>query len=375
MKLWAAAAVSPGDQYAEFMADLERIRELTNRALDEFESGKPVSALVRQAHRIAVLRHDYAAQVWFMLQQRDLKFAGPGHQIDIQSAKARLVALLGEDAGAAEYAKQALKFEAGRRLITDGKNIHGFSVDQIEVLVAEYVDAMSERDVPPNLDAYDARLLVQRQEKRRADLTPLLGALRNILSRVRQEVHDFLVETEAELDAGREESSFFDRVHARINMLLNTYAPDAAVQFVAAQDRLSAGDSEAISHALLSCRRMIKSLADALYPATGEEKAGLDGVARAMSDDAYKNRLLQYVRDTVGKHKSGAVLQAVIGDLGKRLGALDALASKGVHADPSITEAHTCVLQTYLLAGDLLAIAEETSPLMRDDVAAEPTQA
>jgi hypothetical protein len=106
---------------------------------------------------------------------------------------------------------------------------------------------------------------------------------------------------------------------------------------------------------------MIKSLADALYPATGEEKIGLDGIPRKMSDDAYKNRLLQYVRETVGKHKSGAVLQAVISDLDKRLGALDALADKGVHANPSITEAHTCVLQTYLLAGDLLAIVEEIS--------------
>jgi hypothetical protein len=31
------------------MADVDRIRELTTRALNEFEAGKPVSALVRQA--------------------------------------------------------------------------------------------------------------------------------------------------------------------------------------------------------------------------------------------------------------------------------------------------------------------------------------
>jgi hypothetical protein len=52
--------------------DANRIRTLTEKALDEFDSGKPVGALVRQAHRIAVLRHDYASQVWFEFQQREL---------------------------------------------------------------------------------------------------------------------------------------------------------------------------------------------------------------------------------------------------------------------------------------------------------------
>ena len=136
---------------------------------------------------------------------------------------------------------------------------------------------------------------------------------------------------------------------------------------MAAQERVTADDPEAISHALTSCRRMIKALADKLYPATKEHRIGVDGVSRSMTDDFYRNRLLQYVQETVGRHKSGEVLQAVIADLGARLNALDALSSKGVHADPSLDEAHTCVIQAYLLAGDLLAIAEGTSVLLVDE--------
>lgn len=112
---------------------------------------------------------------------------------------------------------------------------------------------------------------------------------------------------------------------------------------------------------------MIKSLADSLYPATDERIAGLDDVERKMSDEAYKNRLLQYVREQIGKHKNGEVLKTVITQLGARLNALDGLASKGVHANPSTDEARTCVAQTYLLAGDLLSIAEGTSYLFRDE--------
>jgi hypothetical protein len=46
------------------LSDTDRVRELTTRALDEFEANSSTSALVRQAHRIAALRHDYAQQVW-----------------------------------------------------------------------------------------------------------------------------------------------------------------------------------------------------------------------------------------------------------------------------------------------------------------------
>lgn len=343
------------------MPDADRIRTLTTQALDEFHSEKPTSALVRQAHRIAVLRHDYGAQVWFMLQQRDLKVSAD--KADLEAVRAKLVALLGTEAASAEYTRQASNFQASRMMIDDSGNMYAVSVQQIEDMVhqCEQSVAFAHREVPTNLHSLDAGMLIHRQEDMLAKTAPQLASLRHILSRIRQGVHDYLVNTEAELDAGREESSFFDQAYARINGLLNTYAPDAAKKFVAAQERIVAGGQEDISQALTSCRRMIKSLADILYPPTNEEETGLDGVPRRMSDEAYKNRLLQYVREQVGKHKSGAVLQAVISDLGKRLDALDALSSKGVHADPSVDEAHTCVMQTYLLAGDLLAIAEGTS--------------
>lgn len=348
------------------MPDIDRIRALTAKALDEFDSpGKSTSALVRQAHRIAVLRHDYAVQVWFVLQQRDLQ-ASKNQMDDLLAIKAKLIALLGMEAGNAEYMKQALAFEASRMMLHD-KNMSAMSVDQIEVHIAHLEEVAAEREIPTNLHSFDAGLALQRQENARNTVLPTISSLKNILARVRQGTHNYLVDTESELDAGRDESSFFDRVYVRINTLLGKYAPEAAVNFVAAQERITGGGPEDISHALTSCRRMIKSLADALYPPTGKDEVGLDGVVRTMSDDSYRNRLLQYVREQVGKHKSGDMLQSIIGDLGKRLNALDALASKGVHASPSLDEAHTCVVQTYLLAGDLLAIAEETSLLMRGD--------
>jgi hypothetical protein len=357
------------------MPDAKRINQLTAQALDQFESANSVSALVRQAHRIAMLRHDYAAQVWFALQLRDFGGSIKADISDLYELYAKLIALLGESAGRQEYEKQTTKWRASHEMLNPKGQIHGASVDQIEALLAQVEQQYASMDIPSNLSPADTYRLTVDRNKAEAQLALMIGSLRNILSKIRVEVHTYLVATEAELEAGRTDSTFFDHVYARINALLNKYAPEAAKKFVAAQDRVAVGDEESVSHALTSCRRMIKSLADALYQATNEEKAGLDGISRKMTDDAYKNRLLQYVQEKLGKHKSGAVLTAVIGDLDARLKALDALASKGVHADRSLDEAHTCVLQTYLLAGDLLAIAEGTSLLLTNEQPHTPAEA
>lgn len=249
------------------MPDANRIRTLTEKALDEFDSGKPVSALVRQAHRIAALRHDYAGQVWFEFQQRELGVSIPKDDPVLLGLRGKLIALLGEQAAQDEYLRQYRRFESSRKMF-DSENIHPTSVDQLEDLLDQTQRAYDDMELPPNLTPIDAALMKQDQSSSRSKIVPTIVSLQGILSRVRQAVHDYLVATEAELDAGRDESSFLDQAQARINKLLNTHAPDAAAKFVAAQERITSGGEEDISHALTSCRRMIKSLADALYPAT-----------------------------------------------------------------------------------------------------------
>ncbi|WP_064870963.1 hypothetical protein [Mycolicibacterium setense] len=113
---------------------------------------------------------------------------------------------------------------------------------------------------------------------------------------------------------------------------------------------------------------MIKALADALYPAALEEVEGVDGSARTRSDDRYKNRLTEYVRTKVeGTPQRQAVVQ-IVGYLSSRLNALDGLANNGVRAEVTQAEAETCVVWTYMLAGDIVRIADGTSaPLIDTD--------
>ncbi|WP_100485020.1 hypothetical protein [Mycobacteroides abscessus] len=138
-------------------------------------------------------------------------------------------------------------------------------------------------------------------------------------------------------------------------------------KFVASQESLSSGTPEDYAHALTSSRRLIKALADALYPARVEEVEGIDGTPRSMSDDRYKNRLTEFVRSHVEGKRHKQVVVQILGDLYGRLNALDGLASKGVHDDVTQAEAELCVVWTYMLAGDIVRIADGTSGFLVGD--------
>src|SRR5262249_55162257 len=131
----------------------ERINELTAQALDEFESTNSVSALVRRAHRIAVLRHDYAGQVWLALQLNDWGGSIKPDSGELYALYAKLITLLGASAGRQEYEKQITKWEASHEMLDPEGQIHGASADQIETLVAlveqNYARINTARDSSP----------------------------------------------------------------------------------------------------------------------------------------------------------------------------------------------------------------------------------
>jgi hypothetical protein len=56
-------------------------------------------------------------------------------------------------------------------------------------------------------------------------------------------------------------------------------------------------------------------------------------------------------------------MKVSITDTGNRVDALYDLASKGVHDEVSVEEVDQAVIQTYLLVGDLLRLAQETGAL------------
>jgi hypothetical protein len=352
-----------------------RLQALLTQALDQFDApSTTVATNVRRANRIASLRKDYANQLWLQWEMTDLAASKMQKWQDpvIARIKGELDILLGTEAGGAEGFRAYLTFEGNRTMDVDGKPmIYGTSIGQLEEQLRFTQATHDEYVVPAGLTSGDLYYAQRQVESGKAHLIPLIGTLQTILDRVRSSVYSFLVATEAELENGQPQAGLFVRAQDYVNAALAQYAPKALAQFIAAQDRLYTGAPEDLAHALTSCRRMLKTLADQLYPATGEAVLGIDGVTRSMGEEQYRNRLLEYVRQTLGQHGQAPVIQKTLDSLGARLKSLDSLASKGVHDDVTAAEAETCVVWTYLLAADLIRLADGSSALITKEASAD----
>jgi hypothetical protein len=109
--------------------------------------------------------------------------------------------------------------------------------------------------------------------------------------------------------------------------------------------------SEDLAYASLSCRRILKDLADALYLPRKELVEG-----RRVTDKEYRNRLWAYISDCLsGREKE--LLIAELNDIGRRVEKLDALANKGIHDKVSLSEARRLLLGEVILLYDILTLA------------------
>lgn len=341
------------------------VGQLVEEALDAFDDPSSTAAAhVRRAIRIATKRQDYLGLIRLVPWTIDIKGGGlKDHQV-MQEARENLIALLGAGEGNRQ-AKAAAMRHMGNRQHGDSNsdNIYGQSIGQLEGLLNEYNDLNDSYKKPPeNLTPIDTYFVARDYDSAAAKLLPVRRDLENLIERVKQSVHDFLVETERQLEQGQRRPDVFDRGREYITRSLRERAPDALDKFNAAEEALDSGSPEDLAHALTSCRRMIKALADALYPPTDKVLLGEDGRERTMSDDAYRNRLLQFASERLGGSTHHGVVKEALRSLGGRLQRLNELSSKGVHDEVSRAEAETCVMWTYLTAADILRIADGTAP-------------
>lgn len=347
------------------MPDVDRASNLVQETLDQFDAPEmTMGALTRRCQRIASLRGDGIALSWLTLESTDVANA---HENKSDAARESLVVRLlkqipGDEANA-QWKAEYDGYITRRRAQSGQQEANLRSVQQIEDLVQmlREQEAATLVPPPPGMHTYDLGKYVSDRERTHAGLVASRIPLDTVLARIKTRLWEFLTETEYELSFGEATRETFDRLRSYVDQQLTTISPPALEQFQTAYRRLKDGGDEDRAHALTSCRRVLKTLADELYPARSERVTGADGKTRTLNDAMFVNRLLQYVVETVGKHENGAVVQAALEDVAARLDALNALASKGVHADVTAYEVDTCVVQTYLVVADVLRIRERAA--------------
>jgi hypothetical protein len=171
-------------------------------------------------------------------------------------------------------------------------------------------------------------------------ITVLSGSIvqnERIISVVRARTYDVCTQVIGQFQFSQESSSIFDSFARAIDLRLGELAKEAFRKLPDAFERLDTGSPEAISHAMTSCRRIIDSFADSVFPA--QAAPVMIGTESILVDaNKPKNRILAYVHEKVSGSRYGRIRRSLF-DLYERV-------STGVHSDIGPREAKALVLQT-----------------------------
>lgn len=196
-------------------------------------------------------------------------------------------------------------------------------------------------------------------------LTTGVSTLSSIQSRVLAAVHEFAVRQYHALAFESLSESIFEAHRAVIDRVLVEAAPEVLEKLPAIMDRIAAGDHEAISQAMNSVRRMIKALADRVYPAQTEPVV-IDGQKYDVGSDRVLNRLKLFLADNCGSESRRDRLNRSIRDIHER-------ASAGAHADVTHSEASALVLAAYLTLGEIVECTGATTVSLPSNKPLQPT--
>jgi hypothetical protein len=324
------------------------------------DAAVPVSVLARKAMRIARLRNDWENQWWLQMEMLTIDDTRAKSGKVLQTASAEIRPHMTQDEYNAMGDRIMSRFFHGPRIMEDEKLLPTGIADT-EARAEAIETHLGSLQLPPGSDPQHIFHQTQHTKDLTVKLNNALLQCRSVLMRQRDAIGDYLSKVETQLHFGAVTTDMFERNREYVDRRLAAVAPQVLEQFAAAYERQADGDGEARSHALLSCRRVLKSFADALYPATGAEMEGLDGNRRIMSDDGYINRLCQYAADATAGSASRDLIVESVEALGRKLKRLNSLSSKAVHADVSAAELDQCIMQTYLVVGDLLRLADDRS--------------
>lgn len=248
----------------------------------------------------------------------------------------------------------------------NSRSILGLNVHEIEAKMSHLAQMVEDRTTPRHLHPHDYMYLEDRNAATRHEAQAMLHDVQVVHQRLHTAVHELFSRWEAELSLGQQTSDLIEQNRRYVDRRLTEIAPDIRRQFDSAFDRTHANDVESRSHAVTPCRRILKALADVLYPARIEPVTGADGKERVLTDDRYVARLWQFTFDRLSGKAAGRLLGGRIEDLGARIDRLYEISSKGVHAEVSEFEANQCVIQTYMLTGDLLRLYDGGSAIESD---------
>ena len=321
---------------------LSAARQLAMDLLDDIETkGGGISSIIMKTQRLARLLRDQDAQQWLELELK-------GYPVDFK------VSSLG--------ACRKYPESSGRLL---GTSIYcRDSLPDLEAKVAAAEQALKSSFLPSinnpinNFTAAGATEKIMKTGfQMLADCQKIYTDACRRFQSFKSGIHNYATETFIAIELGDAAEDIFQNSRILVDTFVRTHCPKAAEQLVCMNDRIKESSPESLSSALTACRRLLATVADALFPAQEGPYIDSRGKSRKVGPDAYKNRLLAFLDKKILSGSTHSVIESQMEHLASRLDAVYEKACKGVHDNVDLHEAKLTIIQTWLFLAELARFA------------------
>jgi hypothetical protein len=310
-------------------------RAAARSLVDALESGQvPVDQCLMIAHRLARLMRDTDAQTWLQLEEQ-------GYPKDITPSA------LGSC------------FKYAQRWHPDG-TVYAPSLPHLEATAHGYEVVLGKLQAPtltkPTAGFIESNSTLKVMEtltKQIMEARDLYATAKTSFVRARSVLHRYASDMAIALEFGDVAEGIFDAARAEVDTFVRSTWPQASEQLLGVAERMREQDAESLSNALTSCRRVLKTVADVVFPPRSAPYTDGAGKTRKVGEEEYVNRLLAFLETRARSKSSANIVDSNVTHLAARLVTVNDKASKGVHTDVSLSEARLCVIHTYLFLAEV----------------------
>lgn len=238
---------------------------------------------------------------------------------------------------------------AGRWANKEKTSFHSGSIAKVEAHVGSAQQAVDAMRGGGNYSGDNVLLASRRHDERIVEASGIFGTWTGICGQVVATVYDIVSEIYHELLFSEIQASLFADTQKKVDGSLAAASGSALDKIERVSDRLRDGDPESVSQALTTCRRLIDSCADYVFPAADEPYEIGDGVTLKVGPQQVLNRLQAHTHACGASKSRRDRLRRTLADLYERC-------SAGTHAEVALGEARFIFLQTYISLGEILTL-------------------
>ena len=248
------------------------------------------------------------------------------------------------------------------------------SIDQIVLERAAYMEALKV-SADPNInlsysnqhtdimsetaDRIQRQQAIRGNKQEREKILDTLRILERQLSERKAFIYSYVMQKSIELEF---RENLYDVFLSNLELVRTRIAqvvPDGVKKLNSIIENLKSSNEEDWSNAAHSCRRLLKSVADVVFPPQ-KENLKVNGKSIKLGKEQYINRLIAFVE----KNKSSSAYSKVVGSqlafIGDRLDAVSNAAHKGSHNTlKNKSEAEKYFVYTSLILSDILIFTEK----------------